>query len=161
MFWFKRETDWSNLTMFVLLTTALTQVRTIISTEGALRLPTTYDNHPICLSHPVLQIALNELNRPKIDLNQPSMTSNDYKWLPMTTNDYQRLSKTLKDYQRLSKTIKKTIWWPSYDYPMTIRWLSDDYPMTIRWLSKDDCSSPVLHSSLDDLVMILIVMVYI
>ena len=34
----------AGLRMFVLLTTALTQVRAIISTEGALRLPTTYDN---------------------------------------------------------------------------------------------------------------------
>ena len=38
---------------------------------------------------------------------------------------------------------------------MTIQWLSDDYPMIIdlRDLStEDDCLSPVLHSSLDDLV---------
>ena len=50
----------------------------LICTEGALWLPTTYDNHPIqqCPSDPVWHIALNELNRPKIDLSQPSMTSN-------------------------------------------------------------------------------------
>ena len=48
-----------------------------ISTESALRLPTTYDNHPIP-SHPTVQhIALNHLNRPKIDLSRPPMTSND------------------------------------------------------------------------------------
>ena len=41
---------------------------TIISTESALKRPMTYDNqsHP---SHPVRHIALNELNRPKIDLS--------------------------------------------------------------------------------------------
>ena len=108
--------------------------------------------HP---THPsVWHIALNELNRHKIDLSWPLMTSNDYQWLPMqwltmTTKDYQRLSKTIKDYQRLSKTIektiKKTIRLLLDDYPLTIRWLSDDYlmtiqcdyPMTIQWLSKD------------------------
>ena len=47
----------------------------LVSTEVALKLPTTYANHP---THPSVQhIALNELNRPKIDLSQPSMTSND------------------------------------------------------------------------------------
>ena len=71
-----------------------------ISTEGAPRLPTTYDNHPI---HPSLRpsvwhIALNELNRPWmiwVDLRWPPMTTNnyqwlliDYQWLPMTINDY-------------------------------------------------------------------------
>ena len=40
-----------------------------ISTEGALRLPTTSDNHPIQPIQPVRHIALNELNRPKIDLS--------------------------------------------------------------------------------------------
>ena len=62
------------------------------------------------------------------------------------------------------------IQWLFDDYPMTIWWLSDDYPMTIQWLSTkfwsiflDDhwskkiyrpkrCLSPVLHSTLDDLV---------
>ena len=50
----------------------------IISIEGALRRPLIYDNqsHPIYLS--IRHIALNELNRPKIDLSRPSMTSNDY-----------------------------------------------------------------------------------
>ena len=43
----------AGLRMFVLLTTALTQVRAIISTEGALRLPTTYDNHPIPSTQPI------------------------------------------------------------------------------------------------------------
>ena len=46
--------------------------KNLISTEGALRLPTNYDNHPIPShsSHPTVQhIALNHLNRPKIDLS--------------------------------------------------------------------------------------------
>ena len=52
----------AGLRMFVLLTTALTQVRAIVSTEGALRLPTTYeyDNHPVHPSH------LSVLSREKI-----------------------------------------------------------------------------------------------
>ena len=54
----------------------------LISTEGALRLPTTYDNHPSHPIHPirpfVRHIALNELNRPKIDLSRPQMASNEY-----------------------------------------------------------------------------------
>ena len=46
-------------------------------TEGALSRPMTYDNHTIRShpnhpSHPTL--ALNELNRPYIDLSRPSMT---------------------------------------------------------------------------------------
>ena len=45
----------------------------IISTEGALRRPMTFDKHPF-LSHPIRHIALNELNRPKIDLSQHKMT---------------------------------------------------------------------------------------
>ena len=53
-------------------------VISLIRTEGALRLPTTYNNksHPIRPS--VGHIALNELNRPKIDLSRPQITSNDY-----------------------------------------------------------------------------------
>ena len=43
----------------------------LISTKGALRLPTTYDNHPSI--HPIRHIALNELNRPKIDVIRPPM----------------------------------------------------------------------------------------
>ena len=44
----------------------------LISTEGAFRRPMNYEQyHP---SHPVHHIALNELNRPKIDLSRPSMT---------------------------------------------------------------------------------------
>ena len=45
----------------------------LIGIEGALRRPMTYDkqSHPIHLS--IRHIALNELNRPKIDLSQPSM----------------------------------------------------------------------------------------
>ena len=65
--------------------------KTLISTEGALILPTTYDNHPI-QSHPipsVRHIPLNELNWPKIDLSRPPMTSNDVKWPPMTSNGLQ------------------------------------------------------------------------
>ena len=38
-----------------------------LSTEGAVRRPMTYDNHPI------RHIALNKLKRPKIDLSRPSM----------------------------------------------------------------------------------------
>ena len=46
---------------------------TFICTECALRRPMTYDNqsHP---SHPIRHRALNELNRPNIDLSVPSMT---------------------------------------------------------------------------------------
>ena len=50
----------------------------IISTEGALIIPMTYDNHPIPSIHPVHpQSLLNHLNRPWIDLSWPPMTSND------------------------------------------------------------------------------------
>ena len=48
----------------------------IIGTEGALLLPTTYDDHP---SHP--QRLFYHLNKPWIDLSQPPMTSNDLQWL--------------------------------------------------------------------------------
>ena len=34
--------------------------------------------HPIHQSHPIRHIALNEINRPKIDLSRPPMTSNDW-----------------------------------------------------------------------------------
>ena len=97
--------------------------RIFINTEGALRLPTTYD-HPIqpIPSHPVWYKALNELNRPKIDLCRPSMTSNDYQWLPMTTNDYQWLPMTTDDYRWLQMTTHDYQW-----LPMTI----NDY----QWLS--------------------------
>ena len=46
----------------------------IISTGGALRRPMTYDkqSHPIHRS--IWHVALNELERPKIDLSRPSMT---------------------------------------------------------------------------------------
>ena len=53
-----------------------------IRTEGALTLHTTYDNHPLQPIQPipsVRYIALNELNRPKIDMSRPSMSSNDYR----------------------------------------------------------------------------------
>ena len=43
---------------------------TFIRTEGALRKSMTYDNHPSIHPH----VALNELNRPWIDLSQPSMS---------------------------------------------------------------------------------------
>ena len=49
-----------------------------ISTEGALTLPTAYDNHP-SQSHPtypIPQSLFNHLNRPWIDLSRPPMTSN-------------------------------------------------------------------------------------
>ena len=52
-----------------------------ISTKGALRLPTTYNNHPIPSypTHPTHpQSLLNHLNRPWIDLSRPPMPSNDY-----------------------------------------------------------------------------------
>ena len=45
--------------------------KNIISTEGALRITMTFDNHPI---PSVRHIALNELNRPNIDLSRPKMT---------------------------------------------------------------------------------------
>ena len=54
-----------------------------ICTEGALRRPMTYDNHPIPSIHLIRHITLNELNRPKIDLSQPSMTFNDLIWTKM------------------------------------------------------------------------------
>ena len=43
----------------------------VISTEGALRLPMTYDNHPPRShpTHPIPQSLLNHLNRPWIDLS--------------------------------------------------------------------------------------------
>ena len=51
----------------------------LINTDGALRPPTTYDNHPI---HPTLPIPsvhpqslFNHLNKPWIDLSRPPMTS--------------------------------------------------------------------------------------
>ena len=115
--------------------------------------------HP---THPsVWHIALNELNRHKIDLSWPLMTSNDYQWLPMqwltmTTKDYQRLSKTIKDFRKdYQKDYPFTIGWLSVDYPMTIRWLSDDYPMrlsndypmTIKRLSNDYPMNMTMGSS--------------
>ena len=121
----------------------------VISTEGALRLPTTYDKHPIqpnSIQH-VWHIALNELNRPMIGLSQPSITFNDYQWLSMTTNHYQSLPITTNDYRWLLMTTDDYRWllMTTNDYqwlPMT----TDDYrrlPMTIddyRWqpMTTDD-----------------------
>ena len=64
--------------MFVLLTTALTEEWTITSTEGALRLPTTYDNHPIhpTQSHP--HIAVKTTSALKMYTNQSNQPINDY-----------------------------------------------------------------------------------
>ena len=54
----------------------------LISTRGSLRLPTTSYNHP---SHPTRPTySSEELNRPKIDLSRPSMTTIGYQWLPLT-----------------------------------------------------------------------------
>ena len=53
----------------------------LISTEGALRLPTTYDNQPTQQTQPNPirpTYSSDELNRPKIDVSLPPMTSNDY-----------------------------------------------------------------------------------
>ena len=54
----------------------------IFSTEGALRLPTTIDNHP---SHPSIRPSVTKppihLKWPWIDLSRPPMTSNYLKWL--------------------------------------------------------------------------------
>ena len=59
-----------------------------ISTEGDLRIPMTYDNHPNPIpSNP--QRFFNHLNRPWIDLCRPLITSNDLQWPPMTSNDPQ------------------------------------------------------------------------
>ena len=68
----------------------------VISTEGALRLPTTYDNHP-SQSHPFTK----PLQYSKQALDWPPMTTNDLQWIPMTTNDYQWLPMTTNDYQWL------------------------------------------------------------
>ena len=62
----------------------------VISTEGALTLPTTYDNHP---SNPIPSCPNHKA------INDYQWLTNDYQWLPMTTNEYQWLSKTIKDYQ--------------------------------------------------------------
>ena len=59
----------------------------LISTGGAHRRPMTYDNHPIP-SHPIRHIALNELNRPKIDLSRPSMTYDELRNTKLTIVQY-------------------------------------------------------------------------
>ena len=48
-------------------------------------------------NYPITQSLSNYLNRPRIDLRRPPMTTNDYQWLSMT------IKKTIE------KTIKKTI----------------------------------------------------
>ena len=53
-------------------------IQTIISIEGAHRLPTTYDKYPSqshLSIHP--QNLFNQLNRPWIDMSRPPMASND------------------------------------------------------------------------------------
>ena len=49
-----------------------------------LPIPSIYPSHP-SVSH----IALNDLNRPEIDLSRPPMISNDLQWTPITSNDLQ------------------------------------------------------------------------
>ena len=89
--------------------------QSVNSTKGTLRLPTTYDDHPSNPTHP--QSLFTNLNRPWIVLSQPSMTTNDYRWLsddnPMTIG-------------RLSD-----------DYPMIIRWQSNDYHKLLIYFLDD------------------------
>ena len=49
----------------------------LISTEGALGLPTTYDNHQIPSIHPSVTKPLNHQNRRQIDRSRPPMTYYD------------------------------------------------------------------------------------
>ena len=83
--------------------------KTAISTKGALRVPTTNDNHSI---HPSQSQWL-------------QMTTNDYQWLPMTTYDYQWLLMTANDCQWLPMTSNDYQW-----LPMTTVWLHSDYHLT-------------------------------
>ena len=55
----------------------------LISTEGALRLPTTYDNHPMPSVHPSIPTYSCEEDL-SIESNLINLIN-----LPMTTNDYQ------------------------------------------------------------------------
>ena len=114
----------------------------VISTEGALRLPSTYDNHLIPYVHPHVGLWRRPLHcrSSLINLQRAPTTSNDYLWLLMTTDDYQWLQMTTVDYRWLPMTTDDypmTLWWLSDDCPLTIQWLFDDYPMSIRWLSHD------------------------
>ena len=63
---------------------------TLISTECALRLPTTYDNQ----CHP----STKPLKSSKQALDWSESISNDLQWLLMTTYDYQWLLMTTNDY---------------------------------------------------------------
>ena len=111
----------------------------LISTEGALRLPTTYDNHepiqPIPSLSSVRHIALNELNRPKIDLSWPPMTSND--WLLSANRNqlcsrvpiimiYQR-NKVFPPYSVIKKKTKLLF--------LIVAWSSSDFISCFRVLS--------------------------
>ena len=108
-----------------------------IGTKGALRLPTTYDIHPIPF-HPSIHkasfIIWTGLGLIWVDLQWPPMTTNSYQWPPITTNDYQLLPITTNDYQWLKMTINNYQWlsMTTNDYqrpPMTTKdyqWL----PMT-------------------------------
>ena len=115
----------------------------LFSTEGAPRLPTTYDNHPYPTSsnsiHPsrtIRRIALNEQNKPWIDLSRLSVTTfwphSGYIlakiWLQ---SDY-----TLTTFWLHSNYILTTLWLHS-DYILTTFWLYPDYILTIFWLHSD------------------------
>ena len=67
----------------------------IISTEGALRLPTTYDNHPIPShpSHPSTYIIEDDISR-LINLSRPPMTKDEIRWQKDKKTERQKDRKT-------------------------------------------------------------------
>ena len=89
-----------------------------IGTEGALRLPTTYDIHPIPF-HPSIHkasfIIWTGLGLIWVDLQWPPMTTNSYQWPPMTTNDYKLPPMTTTDYQWLTMTNSDCQWLPMHN----------------------------------------------
>ena len=120
----------------------------IFSTEGALRLPTTIDNHP---SHPSIRPSVtkppNHLKRPWIDLSRPPMTSNYNKWLTAWLLSANRIHlcgrvPILMTYQghrefppNQTKLLSLIVAWSSSDFISCFMHQDD---LTTFWLYLDD-----------------------
>ena len=89
-------------------------VISLFSTEGALRIPTTYDNHSIQPKPIYPQSLFYHLNRPRIDLSRPTIMKYALRW-----SDY-----------------ILTTFWEHSEYILATFWLHSDYILTTFWSSR-------------------------
>ena len=92
----------------------------VISTEGALRLSTTFDNHPIQPT-PIVQPTKNLLSS-KQALDWSELTSNGLRWPKMIW---------------LHSDYILTAFWIKSDYILTTAWLHSYYILTTFWIHPD------------------------